>query len=131
MSGGATTTGPCSIAAAPARSIRSAPSSRSGSHAPQPATTSSGGGAHAPANRNSSRAASQGAVSGRYASVVLLLLAKHRVLERLGEAELHHALRGNLDGLTGLRVATHARLAIGEHQAAEVRQHEHVLRFLG
>src|SRR6185436_3212697 len=62
----------------------------------------------------------------------LLLLAKHRVLHLLREAELAHALRGDLDGLAGLRVAADARLAVREHELAESRKHPAVLRlFLG
>src|SRR6266850_2351236 len=132
VSGGATTTGPCSIAVAPARSIRTAPTSRSPSQAPQPASTSAGGGVQAPVNRNSSRACSRDAGSGRYSRApCVLLLAKHRILEGLGEPELHHALGRDLDGLAGLRVAPHPCLAVRQHEAAEVRHHEDVLGFLG
>src|SRR6267378_370447 len=53
-----------------------------------------------------------------------LLLAKHRVLEALGEPELADALRGDLQGLTRLRVPSDARLAVCEHELAEARQDE-------
>src|SRR5215472_18932900 len=130
-SGGATTTGPCSIALEPARSASSAPRACSPSHAPQPDAICSTGGAHAPANRNRSTAAPQGAVSGRYASArSASLLSKHGVLQRLRHPELHHALGRDLDRLARLRVAAHPRLAVCEHQPAEIRQHEDVLGFL-
>src|SRR5712691_13288640 len=59
-----------------------------------------------------------------------LLLAKHRVLQALGETELAHALGRDLERLARLRVATDARLAVGEHQLAESGQYPPVLRFL-
>src|ERR687888_110440 len=59
-----------------------------------------------------------------------LLLAKRRVLEALGQTELAHALGRNLDGLTRLGIASHARLAVGHHQLAEAGEHEAVLGFL-
>src|SRR5258705_2176631 len=120
------------MAAAPARSSRRAPASRSPSHAPQPADTAVVSGSHAPTNPKRSRASSPGAGRARYASPSgSLLLAKHRVLEALGEPELHHALRGDLDGLAGLGVAAHARLAVGEDQTPEAGDDEDVLRLLG
>src|SRR5215470_19258402 len=119
------------MAEPPDRSIRSAPTSRAPSQAPQPLWTSAASGAHAPANRNRSKAVSQGAASGRYAGALpALLLPKHRVLEGLGEPELHHALGRDLDRLSGLRVATHPRLAIRQHEPPEVRHHEDVLGLL-
>src|SRR3989338_10846846 len=54
----------------------------------------------------------------------VLLLAKHRVLEALGETELAHALGRDLDGLAGLWVAADPRLAVREHELAEAGQHE-------
>src|SRR5262245_8236932 len=131
-SGGVTTTGPCSIAAVPARSPRSAPDSRSPSQAPHPATRLAAAGAQAPAKLNRESGASHGADSFSYLTPLsLLLLAKHRVLQRLGEAKLHDALRGDLDGLPRLRVAAHTRLAVGEDETTEVGKDEHVLGFLG
>src|SRR5215475_15286323 len=62
---------------------------------------------------------------GPPARLPVLLLAKHRVLQALREAELAHALGWNLEGLAGLRIATDPRLAIGEHQLAEAREEEH------
>src|SRR6266705_3070559 len=59
-----------------------------------------------------------------------LLLAKHRVLDALGQPELHDALGRDLDRLARLWVAAHPRLAVGQHQPPEVRQHENVLGFL-
>src|SRR5262249_2814475 len=69
---------------------------------------------------------------GPPARLPVLLLAKHRVLEALSEAELAHALGGNLDGLAGLRITADARLAIREDQLAEARQEKYaaLLRFL-
>ena len=60
----------------------------------------------------------------------LLLGAEDRVLGGLGDAELHDALGGDLDRLAGGRVAAHARLAVHEHELAEARQREGVLRLL-
>src|SRR5262245_36822739 len=120
------------MAAVPARSRRRAPTRRSPSRAPQPAVTAGPGGAHAPTKPNSSRASLPGSASVRYASPSApLLLPKHRVLQALGESELHHALRGDLDGLARLGVAAHPRLAIGEHEAPEAGKDEDVLRLLG
>src|SRR5437764_5852821 len=59
-----------------------------------------------------------------------LLLAKHRVLHALGEAELAHALGRDLDRLARLRIAAHPRLAVRQHQFPEARKDETVLRFL-
>src|SRR5687768_16030456 len=128
----ATTTGPYSMAASPARSRRRAPTSRSPSQAPQPAETADSGGAHAPTNPNRSRVSRPGPASARYASPSeSLLLPKHRVLQALGEPELHHALRGYLDGLAGLRVAAHPRLAVGEDETPEAGNDEDILGLLG
>src|SRR2546426_55227 len=55
----------------------------------------------------------------------VLLLAKHRVLQALREAELAHTLGRNLEGLAGLWIPADARLAIREDQLAEARQEEH------
>src|SRR2546425_2015324 len=60
-----------------------------------------------------------------------LLLPKHGVLHALGETELAHALRGDLERLAGLRIAAHPRLAIRQHELPEARKDESVLRFLG
>src|SRR6185503_8004782 len=118
--------------AASARSRRRAPTRRSPSQAPQPAETAGPGGAHAPTKPKRSRASRAGSASVRYASPsAALLLPKHRVLQALGESELHDALRGDLDGLAGLGVATHARLAVREDEASESRKDEDVLRLLG
>src|SRR4029077_10026202 len=63
----------------------------------------------------------------------VLLLAKHRVLQALGETELADALGRDLDRLAGLRVASDPCLAVREYQLPEARQEEHaaLLRFLG
>src|SRR6185295_891204 len=120
------------MAAVSARSSRRAPASRSPAHAPQPADTVAAGGSHAPTNPKRSRASAPGTGRARYTSPSgSLLLAKHRVLEALGEPELHHALRRDLDGLAGLGIAAHPCLAVGEHQAPEAGNHEDVLRLLG
>src|SRR5882724_2043293 len=119
------------MAVGPARSRRTAPTSASSCHAPQPATTSPDGGAQAPTKPKSSRASRPGSPRGRKARPSqLLLLAKHRVLDALGQSELHHALGRDLDRLTRLRIAAHARLAVGEDQPSEMRKHENVLGFL-
>src|SRR5437660_6277332 len=74
-----------------------------------------------------------GAAAGRGppARPPVLLLAKHRVLQALGEAELAHALGRDLDGLAGLRVAADAGLPIREHELAEAGKNERaaLLRF--
>src|SRR3990172_3621370 len=54
----------------------------------------------------------------------VLLLAKHRVLEALGETELADALGRDLDGLARLGIAPDARFAVREHELAEAGQHE-------
>src|SRR2546426_2149985 len=46
------------------------------------------------------------------------------VLEGLGSAQAHHGLGLDLDGLAGLRVAAHARLAVGFHRAADIGDDE-------
>src|SRR5260370_29007264 len=46
------------------------------------------------------------------------------VLEGLGGAQAHHGLGLDLDGLAGLRVAAHARLAVGFHRAADIGDDE-------
>src|SRR5262245_63403416 len=58
-------------------------------------------------------------------------LLERRLLHRLGDAELQHGLGRNLDGLAGLRVAAHARLALHHHQLAHAGEHEAVLGLLG
>src|SRR5881296_4073612 len=76
-----------------------------------------------------------GAAAGRGppARFPVLLLAKHRVLQALGEAELADALGRDLNRLAGLWIAPDPRLAVREHQLPEARQEEHaaLLRFLG
>src|SRR6266480_515712 len=54
----------------------------------------------------------------------VLLLAKHRVLQALGEPELADTLRRDLEGLARLWVPSDARLAVREHELAEARQDE-------
>src|SRR6266446_1922943 len=46
------------------------------------------------------------------------------VLEGLGSAQAHHGLGLDLDGLAGLRVAAHARLAVGFHRTADIGDDE-------
>ena len=61
---------------------------------------------------------------------LILLRAEDRVLGGFGNAELHDALGLDLNGFAGGGVATHARLAIDQHQFAETRQGEGVLGVL-
>src|SRR5207302_296809 len=136
-----TTTGPWSRAAAPARSVTTAPARRRPSaHAPRAQPGAGWGGHAAAANSNSPRAASRSS-SRRYSTPRQtrgsvrdasgaardsdgvgavdangrrgLLLAKHRVLQGLRDPELQDALGRDLEGLAGLRVAPHAGLAVG------------------
>src|SRR6266852_8395779 len=53
-----------------------------------------------------------------------LLLGRDGVLGCFGDAELHHRLGFDLDGFTGLRIASQAGLAMSLHQAAQSRDHE-------
>src|SRR5499426_4226539 len=154
----ARTTGPCSSMAGPLRSAITAPIRRwPPSVAPHATAASSVGGQGAAAKSKSGRAIAAsgrgqypipcqtrgtvaeardgtGTAAGRGppARLPVLLLAKHRVLQALREAELAHALGRNLDGLTGLRIAADARLAVREDQLAEARQEKYaaLLRFL-
>src|SRR5438477_11936211 len=61
---------------------------------------------------------------------LLLALAldgrEHRVLGLLGDAELEHALRRDLDRFAGRGVAAHAGLAVDENELAEPRDRESV-----
>src|SRR5207245_11011209 len=68
-----------------------------------------------------------GAAAGRGppARFPVLLLAKHRVLQALGEAELADALGRDLDRLTGLWIASDSRLAVRKHQLPAALQEEH------
>src|SRR5271165_28899 len=59
-----------------------------------------------------------------------LLLGSDRVLGGLGDAELHHGLGLDLNGLAGLRIASDAGLAVRFHQPAEAGHYEHAV-FLG
>src|SRR5438132_530565 len=154
-----TTTGPWSRAAAPARSVTTAPARpRPSAHAPRAQPGAGWGGHAAAANSNSPRAASRSS-SGRYSTPRQtrgsvraasgaapgsdgfgavdatgrrgLLLAKHRVLQGFRDPELQHALGRDLQGLAGLRVAPHAGLAVGEDELAEAGEDEAVLGLLG
>src|SRR5262245_23724132 len=82
---------------------------------------------------DASDGAGAAAGGGPPARCPVLLLAKHRVLQALGKAELAHALGRDLDGLAGLWVTPDPRLAVREHQLPEARQEEDaaLLRFLG
>src|SRR5262245_59328148 len=82
-------------------------------------------GGESPASGVSAGAAARG-IAGRRppGRFPLLLLPKHRVLQALGQTELAHALGRDLDGLARLGIAADARLAIGQHQLAESREHE-------
>src|ERR1035438_7968064 len=55
----------------------------------------------------------------------LCLLGCDRVLRGLGHAELHDRLRLDLDWFAGLRVASHASLAVRLHQASESGHNEY------
>src|SRR4029434_4797129 len=57
----------------------------------------------------------------------LLLDPEDGVFRLLRNAELHDALRGNLDLLARGRVATHAGLPVDEHELADTRDREAVL----
>src|SRR5262245_8154858 len=82
---------------------------------------------------DASDGAGAAAGGGPPARCPVLLLAKHRVLQALGEAELAHALGRDLDGLAGLWITPDPRLAVREHQLPEARQEAHaaLLRFIG
>src|SRR5450759_4412245 len=60
----------------------------------------------------------------------LLFRAEDRVFGGLRDAELHDALRRDLDRFAGRGVAAHARLAVHEHELAETGHREGVLRLL-
>src|SRR5881296_3288418 len=112
-----TTTGPWSITTGPLRSATTAPTSRS---PPAPAVAGQGTAAKSKSGRAiaasgrgrypipcqtrgtvAETSEGTGAVAGRAppARLPVLLLAKHRVLQALREAELAHALGRDLDGL--------------------------------
>src|SRR5712691_4523354 len=150
-----TTTGPWSITAGPLRSATTAPTSRSppapAVAAPHEKAMSAAAGQGTAAKSKSGRAIAAsgrgrypipcqtrgtvadaregtGTAAGRWPSArdpVLLLAAKHRVLQALRQAELAHALGRDLDGLAGLRVPTDPRFAVREDQLPEARQKEH------
>src|SRR5437762_12668651 len=127
----ATTTGPCSIIAGPLRSATTAPTSRSAPPAavlaPHESANSAAAGQGAAAKSKSGRAIAAsgrgrypipcqtrgtvtdaregtGTAAGRGPPerLPVLLLAKHRVLQALREAELAHTLGRNLEGFAGL-----------------------------
>ena len=56
-----------------------------------------------------------------------LLFRGDRVFRGLGDAELHNGLRLDLDGFAGLRVASHAGLAVRLHQAAQAGDDEYAV----
>src|SRR5262249_9025878 len=51
-----------------------------------------------------------------------------RFLRGLRDAELEDGLGRNLDGLAGLRIAAHALLALHDHELADAREGEALLR---
>src|SRR5258708_21565943 len=51
-------------------------------------------------------------------------LLQHGVLKRLRRAQTHHRLGLDFDGLTGLRITAHARLAVRFYRAADVGDDE-------
>src|ERR1039457_4074733 len=67
------------------------------------------------------------AAGGRGHAFALFLCAEDRVFGGFCDAELHDALRRDLDRLAGRRVATHTRLAVHQYELAEARQREGVL----
>ena len=50
-----------------------------------------------------------------------LFLAEDRVFGGFGDAEFHHLFGGDLDGGPGGGIASHAGLAIDEHELAQAR----------
>lgn len=58
-----------------------------------------------------------------------LLLSEDRIFGHFRDPEFHHALGGNLDRLTGLRIPTHARLPIGKYQLPDAGNYEGILCF--
>src|SRR5207253_2181922 len=48
--------------------------------------------------------------------LLLAALGEYRVLRLLGDPELQHALRGDRDRLTGRGIASHASLAVDDHE---------------
>src|SRR5271169_2417053 len=70
------------------------------------------------------------AARGRGHTLTLLFWAEDRVFGGFRDAELHDALRRDLDRFTGRGVAAHASLPVHEHQLAEAGQRERVLRLL-
>src|SRR5258708_21873392 len=86
-------------------------------------------------SRPSTRAAGRGrpAVAGKMPALrgegfLLLLRAEDCVFGSLGETELEHALRRDLDDRAGGRVAAFASLAVRQHELSEAWQGEPVLR---
>src|SRR5450432_783887 len=58
-------------------------------------------------------------------------LLEDRILERLGGAQADYGLGLDLDRFTGLRIATHARLAVRLDDAANSRDHKFTSSTLG
>src|ERR1700721_2440189 len=56
-----------------------------------------------------------------------LLLRGDRVFRGLGDAELHDSLSLDLDGFAGLRVTSHASLAVRLHQTAQTGHNENAV----
>ena len=56
-----------------------------------------------------------------------LLLGSDRVLRSLGDAELHDGLGFDLDGFSGLRIASHAGFAMRLHETAQAGHDEHAV----
>src|SRR6476660_3839266 len=65
----------------------------------------------------------------RTAVPLLAALRERRVLRLLGDAELQHALRRDLDRLAGRRVAAEASLAVHDHELADAWEREAVAGF--
>src|ERR1022692_3514656 len=59
----------------------------------------------------------------------LRLFGGDRVLRCLGNPELDHGLRLDLDGFAGLRITSDAGFAMRFHQASQAGQNEHAVLF--
>ncbi len=68
--------------------------------------------------------------ASQHTKMMILLRAENRVFRSFGDAEFHHALRGDLDSFPGCGIAAHAGFAIDEHQFSETGNGERVFRVL-
>src|SRR5882724_5652705 len=58
-----------------------------------------------------------------------LFLGSDYVFYGLGNAELYHGLGRDLNGFSGLRIASHTRFPVGFYQASQARNHEPAVLF--